>query len=812
MTNENPSPQDSAPDRPDDTKASKNTALQSAPSPRHSSIQGSLSRLKRLGTKELKETLRDRRTIITLVLMPLLVYPILSLVFRTVLISALKDTLGDQPVALKIVLQSNRPEAYTSGFVDRLRRRVNALESDAAPATVSDPIPAGDVAEIESALATGFAAFSKHQWLISDSVDIEDLKQAVLNTDQAIGLRIEFPSSPEDRWYQGTVTIIQPDSKFGDQAADYFRGKITDANMDQISAALKSRGLPDRPPISVTPIVIAKDGSPSSSKTFSLASLIPLILVLMTVTGAVYPAIDLTAGERERGTLETLMAAPVPRLSILLAKFFAVWTVAIFTALLNLIGMAITVWTFQFESVLLGDGGFSLTVIGKIFGLLVLFAAFFSAILLAVTSFARSFKEAQAYLIPIILLSMGPGLMAMNPEMTLSGVWAIVPMVNVLLLGRDVINQQVDLVAAMVAVTATIAYALVAIQFAAQRFGADNVLYANQGSLSELIARPKARRSHFSVSSAMFALLLLFPLNLIAIGALGRLAKPLEGDYSLFVLLMAGFTIVSFFLLPSLIGWYRRVNFSSAFATRVPKIQFVIPAILLGLFAWPLLAFLVDQWYELTGLLAGAEAAKARKDTLVELTQGQVEKFRLLSPLVVAFGFSIVPAVCEEWFFRGMLLQTWLKRKSVRPHRSPWTAIAFTAVMFGLFHVLSNSAISLDRLLPTTLMGVLLGFICYRSGSIWPGVILHSLHNGCLVFLGYYQPQLSQLAWFPGDGDAVPHGWTIGAACVCVLAVLIAASMKRQTESFDDQRFNLATAPHENSIGLSTPDRDDHHD
>ena len=139
------------------------------------------------------------------------------------------------------------------------------------------------------------------------------------------------------------------------------------------------------------------------------------------------------------------MAAPVPRLSILLAKFFAVWTVAIFTALLNLVGMAITVWTFQFESFLLGPGGFSVPVILKIFGLLVLFAAFFSAVLLAVTSFARSFKEAQAYLIPIILLSLGPGLLAMNPNLSLNGVLAIVPMVNVLLLGRDVISQQVQM-------------------------------------------------------------------------------------------------------------------------------------------------------------------------------------------------------------------------------------------------------------------------------------------------------------------------------------------------------------------------------
>ena len=89
----------------------------------------SLARLKRLATKELRETLRDRRTIITLVLMPLLVYPILSLVFRTVLMSSIESTLGGKPEVLKIIVQSNKSERITSGFVSEMRRRVSAFEA-----------------------------------------------------------------------------------------------------------------------------------------------------------------------------------------------------------------------------------------------------------------------------------------------------------------------------------------------------------------------------------------------------------------------------------------------------------------------------------------------------------------------------------------------------------------------------------------------------------------------------------------------------------------------------------------------------------
>ena len=737
----------------------------------------SFGRLKRLATKELRETLRDRRTIITLVLMPLLVYPILSLVFRTVLVSTIEDSLDDKPVVLKIVLQSNKPKQFSYGFISEMRRRVKTYELEETHQNDTEgPLDASSQGSGKKNLSseTRFAPFSDHEWLLPEEANVPLLEEAVLHSDISLGVRLEFPETPsDDRWHLCGITIVQPDTELGDKTAAYFRKQIERINQKQIATILREKGLPDTQPITIKPIVIAKDSAaPPATQSYSLASLIPLILVLMTVTGAVYPAIDLTAGERERGTLETLMAAPVPRLSILLAKFFAVWTVAIFTALLNLVGMAITVWTFQFESFLLGPGGFSVPVILKIFGLLVLFAAFFSAVLLAVTSFARSFKEAQAYLIPIILLSLGPGLLAMNPNLSLNGVLAIVPMVNVLLLGRDVISQQVQMLPAIFAVVSTLLYALVAIRFAAQRFGADNILYANQGSLKDLIARPTAAQRYFTTPAATLTLLLLFPLNLIAIGTLGRLAVPLADDYALIVILMAAFTVVSFFLLPSLIGWHQRVQFRTAFAARWPKLRFIIPAALLGLCMWPLLAILVDGWYELTGLLVGEEAAKARQETLLELTQGQVKKFRQLSPIVVAFAFSIIPAFCEEWFFRGMVMQTWLKAKL---KDAPWKAILFSAAMFGFFHVLSNSAISLDRLIPTTLMGVLLGYVCYRAESIWPSAILHALHNACLVFLGYYQPQLSQLSWFPSEGESVPMTWAIPALIVCGIAILMVA-------------------------------------
>jgi ABC-2 type transport system permease protein/sodium transport system permease protein len=221
-------------------------------------------------------------------------------------------------------------------------------------------------------------------------------------------------------------------------------------------------------------VAVSHGGRPRPS---SFLVLVPLILVLMTITGAVYPAIDLTAGERERGTLEILMAAPVPRLSLLLAKYVAVVAVAMLTALMNLGGMALTVWISDQarERPLFGPDTFSPLLLLEIFLLLLLFAAFFSAVLLALTSFARSFKEAQAYLIPLMLLALVPGVMSLVPDLHLDGPLVLVPLLNIVLLARDLLLGEASLFAAVFVIASTLVYALAAIVVAALIFGAEAV-------------------------------------------------------------------------------------------------------------------------------------------------------------------------------------------------------------------------------------------------------------------------------------------------------------------------------------------------
>jgi membrane protease YdiL (CAAX protease family)/ABC-type transport system involved in multi-copper enzyme maturation permease subunit len=741
--------------------------------------RGGIARIWRLAKKELRETLRDRRTIVTLVLMPLLVYPILSLVFQNFLMSSLGAAADGEEQKHTIVFASNLPEAESAAFLEGASKFISKFELESIEdSTVeqSDDVLSEDMEPLDYRVVVAENEFGtelvNNNWLFLSDSSEAGLTQIVAQGDADVGLILDIDA---ENFRVTGLKIIQREDQVSSVASRYLRNRFRQWNDIFVEKALVARG--GELPVA-EPIVKRIEIGAGSSAGGTIASMIPLALVLMTITGAVYPAIDLTAGERERGTLETLMAAPVPRMGILFAKFIAVVTVAVLTAILNLIGMTIVMWVFQLDQMLPG-GGLSVGVIFKVFLLLVLFAAFFAACLLMVTSFARSFKEAQAYLVPIILLSLGPGLLAMSPSVELTGLTAVTPMMNLLVLARDVMQGQVQTGAAVIAVISTLVYAFVALTIAARTFGADTILYSQQLSLSSLVTRPKRVASYVPIVSALLCLVLLLPMNMVSIGILGRLGKALADNFSMFCLLMGSFTVLSFFVIPSIVAWMNRVNFRSAFGLKGSSPLFFIGALILGLSLWPIVMLMVEGTYAIYGMVAGETAASARHEMLVKLSEEQVVRFRQVSPPIIALCFSLIPAFCEEWFFRGMLL------RALSREWKAWNAILTTAILFGVFHILSNSAISLDRFLPTMLIGILLGYLAWKSNSIWPGVILHALHNGTVAFLGYYQPQLAELSWFPQEAEKIPPTWGLIACVVATVGLAIVIKTSRRIEPSD---------------------------
>ena len=564
------------------------------------------------------------------------------------------------------------------------------------------------------------------------------------------------------------------------ESVRFFESLVDHHQLAQYKTIARSHRQSIREPVSVRSRSVNRP-QPKQKTGISFIALIPLVLTLMTITGAVYPAIDLTAGERERGTLESMIAAPIPRMRILLGKLVAIVAVAMLTAIVNLAGMLMTLWVFQFDQALFGEQGLTLITAVQILALLMLFAIFFSSVLLVITSFARSFKEGQAYLIPVMMVALAPSLMSLKPDLQLEGLWTVTPLVNIVLLARDVLSGQAQWSTAIVTIGTTIFYSLMAITMASRFFGTAKVLYGNDQGIGTLFKRPRESRDSASASLAMLCLALLFPATFIWQGIAVRISgigKGAEGseaaevaaadpglgvDLQLWSGAIALFVI--FLLMPLLLAWFHRLKLKPTFRFNRTSVVALFAALLMGIGFGPLLSQSI-MWIANLMEQAGI-SQEAAIDALAQRGKSQIEQLRQANPMLLLFATAIVPAICEELFFRGLLFRA---LKTTMPAAG---TIVSTAVLFGAFHLISSSGLSLSRLLPTTAMGLVLGWVAYRSGSVIPGILLHATHNAFTVLVSQFSSELVASGWIDESQTSLPLVVLGGAGLLAVGGVVL---------------------------------------
>jgi ABC-2 type transport system permease protein/sodium transport system permease protein len=698
-----------------------------------STFRDNVGRLFRLARKELYESLRDRRTVLTLVLMPLLLYPVLAMAFLQ-------------------MMQYKRVEKEWPEF------RVGVLGQEEGGEVVLSP---------EARSILGYWGVGEQERLTRHTppdekarpayletvprvtpVPVPDVEQAVRQGVVDVGVRLKppgpFDANPGRLMFIDAEVFYRQDSTRSHDAVRHLELLTADANAWQIGRGLRLIGIKQRgDPVRLRAVALADE----TKQTSSLAPvLVPLVLILMTMTGAVYPAIDLTAGERERGTLEILVAAPIPRLSVLLAKYVAVLAVAMLTALVNLGSMTLTLQATGIGPQIFGSS-LGAGALVQVLLLLLLFASFFSAVLLTLTSFARSFKEAQAYLIPLMLLCLAPGILALMPGLTLRGVLAVVPLVNIVLLARDVFAGTAGLLSAGIVVLSTLIYALAAITLATRVFGTEAVLTSESSSVGDLFRRPEQPRPAAEPAGALLVLALLFPAYFLVTMSLGQLRGL---DLLTRLLLASGVYVLLFVAVPLGASWLGRVELVPSLRLRRPGWLATAAAALLGASLWPFVHEALLYLRQVGLVTLPEEVAKG--------SAGMLAQARELSPLVLVFCMAVVPAVTEELFFRGYLLSA-LLGDGERPGR----AIAGSAALFAIFHILVGGSIALERLPSSFVLGLVLGWLAYASGSIVPGMILHVLHNGLVLLLGYYEPRLVEAGWLTPDQEHLPV-WLLATA------------------------------------------------
>jgi sodium transport system permease protein len=711
----------------------------------------------RLMLKELRETLRDRRTIATLILMPLLVYPLLSVAFERFLMSSMKTVSGHSDPVLGFVSDAEAQE-----FGQYLLRG----------SAILGPRPQD---------RTALPPNSKQPAIPLNYEVVNDVQQSVADGRVDVGVRIHklAPGSAGDRKNKkgeravDCELIYDPQSSASRDAYHWADRCLAAVNLHSVERRLRESGATNRlSPVQVLAVPIESGGeSASASASHSLSALVPLILILMTITGAVYPAIDLTAGERERGTLEMLVAAPVPRMQLLLGKYLTVVIVALLTAIINLAAMMVTIASIGLTPLLFGRKGISLEELLEIMALLVLFAAFFSAVLLAVTSFARSFKEAQAYLIPLMLASIAPGMLSMIPGLKLQGPLAVTPLVNIVLLARDLLQHTAEPATALWVVTSTGLFALAAIGVAAKIFGTDAILYGSHGTWSDLFRRPRRVSAAPTPTSGLLCLAIIFPTFFLASNLLSRSTLVgLDGR----LLLAALVTILVFLQIPLALAVLNRVDLASGFRLRPAPVGAFVGAIVLGVSLWPFAHEILVWLSQYEVIEFDPRTMAAAKELL-----GQIQH---VSPALLVVTLGVVPAVCEEFFFRGYLLS------ALRNSMSATRAVLLSSILFGLFHLVATDRLHFERLVPSTALGLVLGWLCVRCGSALPGMLLHAIHNSLLLVAAHFQKQLIDWGWGLNEttdiqSAGLPTSWlvtaTIGTAVGAALVVLTTSKLGR---------------------------------
>ena len=667
-------------------------------------------------TKELRETLRDRRTIITLLAMPILLYPMLGLGFRFL---AVQESAQTNP-EVRLGFATEQEAVWLREILERGDRLLQA-ESDSDPRAKNSPTV---------------------QYMMLENPDKAGLRNNVASGQADLGVRVRWKGKrPNRASLDADITFIRKtNSQFSQDAAAYVEERLRVLELETLTQRVKQIDGDFEPPLRQSTEWI--EGKESTS---AILGLLPLVLLLMTVTGGVYPAIDLTAGERERDTMETLMAMPIPKFRILLAKFVAVLTVTLMTGVMNLAAMTATVFALSLETTLFGEQGLTLVLGGQLFWVLFVFAVFYSAVLLVLTSSAKSFKEAQAYLIPLLLVSLTPGLIIFLPGWKLDQTTSIVPVINMLLLARGLFEGTAMWLPAVVATVSTLLYSVAALALAARVFGADAVAVGSRGGWSDLWRRPQAEQARPESATVLVTMAALFPAFFVASGLLGRFA----GSSMTVRLVSSGLlTVTLFATVPIAVMIWRRVRLSSGLALHGASPLAWIGAVCLGLSCWPWVFELVVSLQSWT------------LDSLDETKRQQVEAllqaWRAIPLPIVVFCLGILPGVCEEVFFRGFLMS------GIRSQANGRTSIVAAAVAFGVFHIVLAGGAAPERLLPSTLMGLILGWVTWSSGSILPSILMHCIHNSTLLTIASLRDELTGWGLGTVEQSHLPTTWLLG--------------------------------------------------
>jgi sodium transport system permease protein len=390
--------------------------------------------------KELKEALRDRRTVISSLLVPLLLFPLLTAGLGAAM-SALMGKANEEIPKIMILGGEDSPQ-----ILDQLRK----------------------LQKVEIVAATN------------------DWKDKVINKE--IRAAVEIPEGFQDSLTKQQIESLKIYDYEGDLKSSVSADKIQKQIEEYRTALVKENLAAKKLPESVLkPFDVKQQNVAPPEKVGGAAfgGVIGYMVILLCLVGSMYPAMDLTAGEKERGTMETILSSPILRVDLVLGKFFLVLTTALVTAALSVTSMGVSFWALghfhAFDKA--GDDAaqqmqlhIHFHTVLSIFIMVLPVAVLFAAALMTVAVFAKSYKEAQSYISPLMFIVIIPAVCAMLP-IDLDAKLALVPILNASLLCKELVTDTYHWNYIAIIFGSTCVYAAVALFLAVKMFQREDVLF-----------------------------------------------------------------------------------------------------------------------------------------------------------------------------------------------------------------------------------------------------------------------------------------------------------------------------------------------
>lgn len=622
--------------------------------------------IKEIFKKEILDIVRDRKSIFMMIVVPILLYPIIMVLLMGIMNSSI-NKMTSETITLGL---SSAPNAEFVEIVDSenaIREKEDTLGNIEIKTNIKDYKSELEKGEIDA--------------YIDNSIKDNDYKVIINSASDESG--------------------IKSDAIF--DVMNKYKRKMSEREIEK--HGLNSKQI-------LEPIKYEKVDITNSAKKAGmlLGQVIPFILIIGVLFGSIYPAIDVMAGEKERGTLETLFSLPISNMELVIGKYMAVSASAILTSLLNIISMSCTLGYFmKAESIynpsmvhinysVLG-GAVLITIVSVI-----LFAQVVSALAMCVCSFAKTFKEAQNYITPLMLVIMVPAYISMIPNISLSRITATIPVVNISLLIKSVISLRANMKMVSLVLIVNLIFVLISLVLLSKIFNSEDILFGEKRNFKLIQSRSSIKEGSMPGISDGFMVYVLAFISLIYVSPILNMKLGIMGN-----------TINQFImaLIPILVAVYIKADFKKLFSIKKIKIKDIIRAAV--------------TWF------VGSLIMSVFVMILLKLFPDQMKVSEQLNEIIKSSGglftqiilFALVPAICEEILFRGFVLSAFRDKKTFgqKNEKHIVFAIVVSGILFGIMHL------DFIRIIPTSILGMVMAYNVYKSKSIFTSVGIHFFNN-----------------------------------------------------------------------------------